>query len=490
MDVDTRSLGVTATERLLAGFCERSLLKLWTYPNPFKDDGKELCDVLAVFGNHVFIFFDREKLFKEDPDPDADPMIAWERWKSRAVDRQVVTAHGAEKYIRKGRSISLDAKGTIPFPLEIDPVAATIHKIVVAHGAKDACLRSSINNVFGSLAVTYLDTTQPKEQRHAWPFHIEIDRSKPVHLFDSHTLPIVLGELDTITDLSRYLDEKVRAISRYQFLSYCGEEDLLAHYLLNFDEKSGRHVIGGDEKITALMIGEGEWQGFGRSELYSNTKAENEISYFWDELIQRTCQNALEGKLGGNADLFRGQSAIIEMVKEPRFVRRALAGKMRESVLSFPDLPGITRHVSLMPSFYSNVNYVFLQLRVPDDVRRHPDYLDVRRKLLEIACGAAKNKFPSLVKVVGIGMDAPIYAGDTNSEDFLFMPCEAWAEETRLYYEELNEEWRFFGTPNANSYEQTITEFVQPGSAYSRGKTGRNDKCPCGSGRKFKRCHG
>ncbi|MBA0382251.1 hypothetical protein CEE62_01605 [Stenotrophomonas maltophilia] len=55
VEVANRSLGVTATERLLAGFCERSLLKLWTYPNPFKDDGKELCDVLAVFGNHVLV---------------------------------------------------------------------------------------------------------------------------------------------------------------------------------------------------------------------------------------------------------------------------------------------------------------------------------------------------------------------------------------------------------------------------------------------------
>lgn len=32
-----KSTGVTATERLLADFCERSFLKLWSYPNPYKD---------------------------------------------------------------------------------------------------------------------------------------------------------------------------------------------------------------------------------------------------------------------------------------------------------------------------------------------------------------------------------------------------------------------------------------------------------------------
>ncbi len=55
-----KSSGVTATERMLAEFCEKSFLKLWSYPNPYKDDGHELCDLLAVFGNYVFIFFDRE----------------------------------------------------------------------------------------------------------------------------------------------------------------------------------------------------------------------------------------------------------------------------------------------------------------------------------------------------------------------------------------------------------------------------------------------
>src|SRR3546814_642865 len=137
-----------------------------------------------------------------------------------------------------------------------------------------------------------------------------------------------------------------------------------------------------------------------------NTKHEDEVSYFWDELIQRTCQNALDGTLGGNSNLLRGQSAIVEMVREPRFARRALSSKMRDNIINFPDTSGLTRHVSLMPSFYPDVSYVFFQLRAPEEIRRQPDYLDKRRTLLEIACGAAKNKVPQLKKVIGIGMDA------------------------------------------------------------------------------------
>lgn len=32
-----KSSGVTATERMLAEFCDKTFLKLWSYPNPYKD---------------------------------------------------------------------------------------------------------------------------------------------------------------------------------------------------------------------------------------------------------------------------------------------------------------------------------------------------------------------------------------------------------------------------------------------------------------------
>lgn len=90
-----------------------------------------------------------------------------------------------------------------------------------------------------------------------------------------------------------------------------------------------------------------EWYDFIKTDLYKNTKNEDQISYFWDELIQRTCQNALSGTLGGNSDLLRGQSAIFEMVKEPRFIRRALADKIRRTVVCFLDHQSqLTRQVT------------------------------------------------------------------------------------------------------------------------------------------------
>lgn len=288
--MNKKSIGITDTERMLADFCERSFLKLWSYPNPFKDDGHELCDLLAVFDNHVFIFFDRENELSEAPDK--DPRVVWDRWKRNVIDRQVRTAHGAERYIRRGRAIFLDGKRTTSFPLSIDSENAIIHKIIVAHGAKEACERTSPDNVYGSLAVTYMEA----DGSPADPFHIEIDRRNPVHVLDNHNMPIILRELDTVSDLSAYLDEKVRAVSTFDYLTYCGEEDLLGHYLLNYDETQKRHVIGpNNETVNGIMIGEGEWRDFIQTDLYRNTKAVDRISNFWDELIQRTCQNSLDG---------------------------------------------------------------------------------------------------------------------------------------------------------------------------------------------------
>jgi hypothetical protein len=310
-------------------------------------------------------------------------------------------------------------------------------------------------------------------------------------------MPIVLRELDTVSDFKAYLDEKVRAAGTFDYLSYCGEEDLLGHYLLNYDAATQRHVIGPKDtdkrKGNGVMIGEGEWHDFVQTDLYKNTKKEDRISYFWDKLIQRTCQNSLDGTLGGNSDIARGPSAVFEMVKERRFVRRGLSAEMLTAVQRFPDDGKFTRQVTFLPSFEPNVGYVLLQLRVPEEFRAAADFREKRQTLLEIACAAAKNKFPNLVKVIGIGIEAPKFSGDTVAEDFILMPCETWPDETKTYYEELNREWDFFSTSELRRFNDRVTQFVpapRPAKTAKPGKMGRNDPCPCGSGKKFKKCHG
>ena len=481
-----KSSGVTPTEQVLAELCERSFLRLWSYPNPYKDDGKELCDLLAVFEDHVFIFFDRESRHLKAEGK--DKKLAWERWKRAAIDDQARTAHGAERYLRGGRKIFLDAERTTEFPIAIDRDKMIVHKIVVAHGAAEACQAFSGANVYGSLAVAY---GKPGADL-SWPFLVEIDKDQPFHLLDSHNLPIILGELDTIFDLSSYLDAKLEAIRRYDGLMYCGEEDLLAHYFLNFDEAKNRHYIGTAETgFDGFMIGEGEWRDFIATAPYKRKKAADAPSYIWDEIIQKTARNTLDGTLLGNSSMLRGKSAIHEMAKEPRFSRRALSTAMIESINNFPEnADPYVRNVSLMPSFYKGKAYVFLQLKATNIGDYDNEYRPRRQAMLELACGAAKNKFSHLETIVGIAIDAPKFATKI-AEDFILMDCKDWTDDLRDHYERANEGFNFFNTPNLVSRRRRSQEFPtrpRPVRASRPNKPGRNDPCPCGSGRKYKKC--
>ncbi|MEJ2377316.1 MAG: hypothetical protein P8Y71_18580, partial [Pseudolabrys sp.] len=252
-----KSIGQTSTEQYLSHLCDQTFLRPWSYANPFKADGKELSDLIAVFENNIFLFFDRES---RKFDRGGDMLLTWERWKKEAITKQIRTAAGAKRHILKHRDhIFLDANGTVPLPLHIPAGELRIHKIIVAHGAKEACERFSSSNIYGSLGISY----QSGLSSQSHPFIVQLEKSDPVHLLDSHNLELILSELDTLYDFQAYLTEKERAIRRYEYLSYCGEEDLLAHYFLNFDDKSKSYMIGAKENhFNGLMISEGEWHDF------------------------------------------------------------------------------------------------------------------------------------------------------------------------------------------------------------------------------------
>jgi hypothetical protein len=484
-------VGVTPTEQFLAELCGRSFLRLWSYANPYKDDGHEFCDVLAVFESHVFIFFDREKQladFTEEENPD----VRWDRWKRGAIDRQVNTAHGAERYLRSGRKVYLDAKKISEFPVPVDVETITVHKIIVAHGAAQACKSFSESNISGSLAISYGDTGEPW----SWPFMVHLDRSAPIHIFDTHNLPIILGELDTIKDFSDYLDAKTRAISALDMLCYCGEEDLLAHYWRNLDPVSKRHYIGTtDPTINAVMIGEGEWHDLIALPQYAETKKANQQSYLWDEIIQRTCDNWLAGTLRGDGQLLSRPGAIHEMAKEPRFMRREAVERIRHAIEAFPESKEVrTRHLCFFSSYYPEKGYVFLQLWIPPYMRGDDEtYRAKRQEILRIACGVAKNHNPNLKIVVGIAIPPPKFEREIG-EDFVWLDCDEWANEMRAEYDSLNSDWNFFET--GVRHEKRISEFMHPQrpaphpTGSGKKKMGRNEPCHCGSGKKFKKCHG
>ena len=453
-----KSQGLTYTEKILAEICDNTFLNAWSFANPINNEKKEFCDLIAIFDNHMFIFFDREKQIKSDFLEKAD--LTWNRWYREVIVKQINTCNGAERYIKNKGELYIDIELKTKLPITYDSSSIIIHKFVIAHGAKLACELISDSNINGSLGVIY--TSQSEQQNSDYNFVITLNRENPIHILDSHNFPIIFSELDTFYDLTQFITAKEEAIKKYDYISYCGEEDLLAHYYLNFNEESNSHFIGSiKDDFNGIHIGEGEWNDFILTPAYRSKKEADKKSYLWDHLIQKTCDNALKGVLGGNSNLFSGESALYEMAKEPRFSRRALSEHMINAINNFPiNNNPIFRNVSFMPSFYKNKAYIFLQLKAEQNNISYDDYREVRKSMLEIACGAAKNKFPNLEVIIGIaGEPQKLY--ENLSEDFILMDCKEWTNEQGDHYKKENEETglNFFNTPNAKYFKKDVKNF-------------------------------
>ena len=126
----TKSGGLTPSEELLATLCERSFLSLWSYPNLYRKAGKELCDLLVVFGDDVILFSDKSCGFPASGDVELD----WSRWYRRSVSGSAKQMRRAEEWVRRQpERIFLDPQGEVRLPVEIPPSSRLrIHRVCVA----------------------------------------------------------------------------------------------------------------------------------------------------------------------------------------------------------------------------------------------------------------------------------------------------------------------------------------------------------------------
>jgi SEC-C motif len=209
----------------------------------------------------------------------------------------------------------------------------------------------------------------------------------------------------------------------------------------------------------------------------------------WDNLLQRLGRSALKGTLSG-ANPFREPNPVLEMAKEPRFIRRQLSKSILESIEKFP-AEGFVRLLSSYASYYPEKRYLFLQLIPPDDQATYlGDYRTVRKHMLEVACGVLRNKNPDLKEIIAIGIDAPKRSNGFNSEDILLLDCRVWTDEQRQYYAEANEEFRFLELPTKEIQWATAMEFPDALAPKVNLELRPFDHCPCNSGRSFSECCG
>lgn len=497
-----KSYGSTNTEVYLSRLCNETFLSLWSYPNLFRDqgrtnskrseakgDGKELCDILVVFENHIIIFSDKKCAFSSSGDIQLD----WTRWYKKAVRDSANQIWGAERWIfNYPNSIFIDKKCTQPFPYAI-PLRenAIVHRIIVAHEASKECIKHLGGT--GSLMISphiVGDMHINTQDHRCIPFAIgQINTQKGyVHVFDDTSLEVVMKTLDTISDFISYLTKKEELIQSGKLIGTAGEDDLLGYYLENVDENREHTFLPKSKKIIdGIAIDEGVWDSFSKHPSRLAQIKANEISYSWDMLIEKFIFHITTGtsyylshpNIKNQEEIFR------LLVKENRTRRRLLATAIHELIAKTPDNKKATKTV--FPSRSGEPFYLFLLLPKLKNIP-YEKYRAARYELLKSHLQILKLDYPKALDIIGLATETGI--SEERSEDFIYFDACKWTVENNKEAEELKEEFISKGLLGKRTmFRSSIKEY--PDGKPSKlivGMKGsdRNMPCPCGSKKKFK----
>ena len=453
-----RSTGGTPSEKYLARLADRSFLNLWSYPNTFidkraggKGDGKELCDLLVVCGDHILIFSDKTVAW-----PNGDVQLAWKRWYKRAILKSVDQIRGAQRWITQfPERIFLDRKCETPLPLRLPPLdRRKVHGIVVARGAKDAC-KKYFGEGIGSLIIA----PDVKGNAH-WdgekvaPFVVgDVDPDGPfVHVLDEATLDIVLGELDTITDITAYLGKKEKLIRQGNLVSAAGEEELVAYYMTHMNSDGEHDFTKPDgtnfSESESVSFDVGFYSDMLNNAQYRAKKAADQDSYVWDRLIEAFTTHMLAGTTivptGTLFELAEHEQGIRHMALVSRCQRRnfgkAILGALEKGKtadrFARAMLPGPTENDR-------DTGFFFMTLAVPsiELAGGYEQYRSARRNMLETYAFALLEKYRGLVRIVGIATEPPgKSAKEGSSEDLIMAEAPEWTPEFLERLEKSKEE--------------------------------------------------
>ena len=115
------SEGVTPTEKILARLANETFLEPWSYPNLYKKESDELCDLLVVFENSMIIFSDKSCAYPCT----AKPELNWSRWYRRSIEKSAKQVRRAEGWLKRlPDRVYLDSKCTCHVPISIPAAGA------------------------------------------------------------------------------------------------------------------------------------------------------------------------------------------------------------------------------------------------------------------------------------------------------------------------------------------------------------------------------
>jgi len=438
-----RSEGGTVSERYLAKLAEKSFLNLWSYPNPYRDqgkngggDGKELCDLLVVCGEHIVIFSEKTIDW-----PSGDIETAWSRWAKRAIQASAKQTKGAERWLAEHpERLFLDRACSEPFPIDLPPKEVRrVHRIVVANGSAGACHRFTEGRSASLKIIPEITGDAHWARRKSMPFAIgDIDPDGSfVHVFNEAALDVVMSELDTIRDFTDYLAKKAAFVRSGNLREAAGEENLLAYYAIRMNSEN-EHDFVISAKKAPITIDHQHYPRLTDDPRYAAKKHEDGSSYLWDRLIEKFTTHMLGGTSitpeGQEFVLREHESAIRHMALVPRFFRR----KHSEAIA---DALEKGRHhdraFRVLMSFdgtkESETAFFIMTLKYLDWMEAkggYEEYRKVRLGLLLIYAKGLLERHAHLKRVIGIALEPP-EQGRVFSENMIYAEQRDWTDEER-----------------------------------------------------------
>ncbi|MFJ4389691.1 hypothetical protein [Pseudomonas soli] len=325
-------MSVNVSEERLAKMAKKTFLSMWAYENPYYSQGKELCDVLVVFGNDVVVISDKFIKFSDSSGAE----VGWRRWYKRAVESSISQLQGAANQLRNfPERIYSDANTSSLFPLDIPSKKdIRIHLVAVAHGCEDGCLK------YVGASKLIVDGRHKGGET---PFALGVNRTKSgdlVHVFNSQAIAAVFECFDTATDFVDYLRRKESALTSVDDELIWSEDDLIASYVMSQPGNKDFFL-----PIESYPVVEGRklvpfdyWEYYMESDLRKERDKERQSSYVVDGFIEQIAREYKAGELlaGQNQPFPYHEQHLRLMASESRLGRQVISAALQSVVNEEP----------------------------------------------------------------------------------------------------------------------------------------------------------
>jgi hypothetical protein len=248
----------------------------------------------------------------------------------------------------------------------------------------------------------------------------------------------------------------------------------------------GEHDFIVPPGYNVIALDEGMWEEFSENPQRLAQIDANRVSYAWDKLIEKFSFHAVNNTqhFASPRNVESTEKILRFMAAEPRTCRRMLAGVLLEMLDTTPIHMRRTRVA--LPLRQGGPFYVFLLLPRLNEVP-YEEYRELRYNILARCSEITKLMYPAALDIVGIATETGRNEA-RRSEDALYLDAHVWTEEQNEAARKIQAEWGFLTSLKMTS--TVVKEYPDLPRFSPKGKIGKNDRCPCGSGKKFKKCCG